>query len=233
MRALLFCDWCAVRDSLSRVLAMSAIVAVPIAFASGDGEAAAASAQAAAAPILTMMMTFYLMIGVFGADEQGGWEQVRLALPVTARDVVRERYACIAIGAFAAALVGTVASVVLGLVFGLIAGQGLQADPLEALAAALGMAVGALSYMALLMPVVFRMGLAKARVLFSLPFVLIMLLSIGPVSGAVRGLVERLDGLSATLGSPAPLVAGAMGVAALLYGASMLASERIYAARDF
>ena len=104
---------------------------------------------------------------------------------------------------------------------------------LEVAGGALGAAVIALAYLALMMPYVFKVGMTKARITFSLPFMLCLLLNVGPVRDVVMGLGNALQRLEASLGSPAPIFAAIVVATAVLYVVSMRISERIYARRDF
>ena len=84
-----------------------------------------------------------------------------------------------------------------------------------------------------MMPYVFKVGMTKARITFSLPFMLCLLLNVGPVRDVVMGLGNALQRLEASLGSPAPIFAAIVVATAVLYVVSMRISERIYARRDF
>ena len=231
MKALIYSDWCAVRGMLARILVLCPIIMVPLMVLVGDGGEEDIGVMAAC--MIVMMAAFYIMLAVFGADEQGDWEQMRLSLPVTSRDVVRARYAFVALASLATALVGAALGVIIGGLISLFMASGTPSNVLAVVGASLGSATGALAYLSLLMPVTFKMGLAKARIFFSLPFFLIMLLNVEPVGDAVRGMVARLDLMSDALGSPAPLVIAGALVAGVLYAISLVVSERLYAARDF
>ncbi|MDO5120217.1 MAG: ABC-2 transporter permease, partial [Coriobacteriales bacterium] len=182
--------------------------------------------------MFTVMMVFYSMLTLFGNDEAGDWEQMRLTLPVTPRLVVRERYAFLALTGMAIAAIGTAAGVLVNVGLSIFVAPSTP-GVLEVIGGAFGSALIALAYMALIMPYVFKVGIAKARMTFSLPFILCLLINVGPVRDVTRGFVNSLERLEHTLGSPAPIFAVIVLVAVALYAASMLIAERTYARRDF
>ena len=171
---------------------------------------------------------------LFGNDEREGWEAVRLALPVTRRTVVRSRYLALVI------LFGIVAVVVnlVGIIMGAGTALALYGQigfmPLDegALLTGLFLAVY-LIYLGLTTPVVFKMGLSKARIYFSMPFMLCLLFTFDPVKDALAGIASSLNLSPQLLENPLPLLLPALAVAVAVFAASMLVSERIYSARDF
>ena len=97
----------------------------------------------------------------------------------------------------------------------------------------LGTALVVIAFLAIEMPIVFKLGISKARMAFTVPFLLCLLINVEPVRNAIIPVLESLEAFACSLGSPAPLFAGAAVIVALLYLGSMRVSESIYAARDF
>ncbi len=230
MRALFYADWCSIRNTLVRYLWVCLIIIFPITAMVGEGATTGAGVMAGS--MFTVMMVFYSMLTLFGSDEAGDWEQMRLTLPVTPRLVVRERYAFLALTGMAIAAIGTAAGVLVNVGLSIFVAPSTP-GVLEVIGGAFGSALIALAYMALIMPYVFKVGIAKARMTFSLPFILCLLINVGPVRDVTRGFVNSLERLEHTLGSPAPIFAVIVLVAVALYVASMLIAERTYARRDF
>ncbi|MBQ9006190.1 MAG: ABC-2 transporter permease [Atopobiaceae bacterium] len=231
MKALLYSDWCLMRNTIVRYLGVCMIIVIPIVgMANGD---ASAAPGVMAASMFTAMLLFYAMLGLFGSDEQGDWEQMRLALPVTPRLVVRERYVFLVLAGLAIVAAGTVVGMLTNVILSALASLAVPRDLAEVAGGALGAAIVALAYLALMMPYVFKVGMTKARITFSLPFILCLLLNVGPVRDVVMGLGGALEHLEATMGSPAPIFAAIVVATAALYVVSMRISESIYARRDF
>lgn len=232
MLALMYTDWTVVRRTFLRYLLVTLIIMTPIVAMSNDeGEL---SAGVAVAAMSVMMITIYLALGLFGVDEANDWERFRLTLPTSARQVVRSRYALAALVTAGTAVVGMVLAVIAQWV--ILAAHGSITAPRGVVTiglTALGAGIVALAFLSLEMPIVFRLGISKARMAFTIPFLLCMLLTIGPVRDAIMPILDSVEALANSLGTPAPLFAGAVAVVALLYLASMRLSEGIYAARDF
>lgn len=230
MRALLYADWCVVKSTIGRLLLVCLLVASPMVLMSQEDPQEASGIIVAT--LLVMMTLFYACIDLFGMDETFDWEQVRLALPTTPRQVVRARYAFVALTALVATILGTV----LGGLVELLLAQGRvpagMTAPLELAQGAMVASVLGLASLAPIMPIAYRLGIRKGRMFFALPFFLTMLLNVEAVRIAVSSLVERVLHLVEALGSPAPLYAAGAVLALGLYLASMLLSERLYAARE-
>lgn len=231
MKALLFSDWCTVRGTLARILIVCLIVTSPMVFMTSTEGATAPGVFAAS--VITILIVFYAMLGLFGSDEQLGWEEARLALPFTKRQVVRARYAFLALMALASAMVGTLAGIATDL---LLSATGMLIVPrsaLEVAGAATGIATGGLAYLGIVMPLVFKMGMSRSRMFFSVAFLLPLLFNVGPVRQVAAGALNWLEATSVAIGSPAPLALAYAALCTVAYLVSMLISERIYAARDF
>lgn len=232
MLALMYADWTVLRRTFLRYLLVTLFVMTPIvAMGSGDGEVAAGTAVAT---LSVTMMSIYLAISLFGFDEANSWEQFRLTLPTSARQVVRSRYALAALMVAGTAGAGTVLGALIQWVIPLL--HGTVAAPRETVVialASLATALVVIAFLAIEMPIVFKLGISKARMAFTIPFLLCLLINVEPVRNAIIPPLESLGAFVHTLGSPAPLFAGGAVIVALLYLGSMRVSEHIYAGRDF
>ncbi|MDO4538856.1 MAG: ABC-2 transporter permease [Coriobacteriales bacterium] len=232
MLSLMYADWVIIRKTFLRYLLVTLIVTSPIvAMSNSESEL---SAGVAVAAMVVMMITIYLAQGLFAVDEAGDWDQFRLTLPTTAREVVRGRYAFAALVIVGTMVMGTVLGVLaqwfVGVLHGAVAvPRGLATIGLVALGAGLV----AFVLLALEMPIVFNLGINKARLAFVAPFFLCLLFTVEPVRNAVIPVLNSLESFAKSLGSPAPLFAVAAVVAAVLYLVSMRISEHLYANRDF
>lgn len=231
MSALLYADWCTIKNVMARYLGICLVVVVPVVVMSNEGGSDAPGVFAAS--MFTVMLLFYVMLSVFSADETAAWEQMRLTLPVTTRTVVRERYAFLVLAAFALATVGSALGVATNVVLSALGMLTVPRGVVEVLGGAFGTAAFGLGYLALVIPYVFKVGMGKARITFSLPFIACMALNVGPVRDAFLGVLNWLEATSAALGSPLPLLAAGLALIVAVYLVSMLVSERLYAARDF
>lgn len=231
MGALLFSDWCTVRGTFGRVLVACLLIACPLTLmTTTEGEVAPGIFPAT---IVTIIIVFYAMLGLFGADEQLGWEGARLALPFTTRLVVRARYAFLALCTLASALMGLLSGIVANALLPAASSLGMPQATLQVAGTVAGVATGGLAYLGLFMPIIFKVGISKSRMFFSAALLLPLLFNIEPVRQAVWGVIGWLQAMSAAVGSPIPLVLAWLALCVTLYLASMLVSERLYAARDF
>ena len=232
MKALMYADWCAVKSIFLRYLAIVLVIVTPIvAMSNADGESAPGVFVAA---MSVAMLSFYLVISLFGSDEWQGWEAFRLSFPVDARMVVRGRYAFLACMVAGICLLGALMGIAVEKLLPVVQGalnvpRGAQVIFLSALGAALA----SLAVLSLEMPLLFRLGMSRARMAFTLPFLLFLLPTIEPVRNALTGPVHAIESFVGSLPSPLPLFAGAALAVCALYLASMTLSERLYAARDF
>ena len=232
MRALMYADWCAAKRGFVRNLVVALLVVVPIVFSANEG--GELSPGVLVATMVVIMIVYYNLFGLFAPDEQNGWERVRLTLPVSARQVVRARYAFIAAmgaaSAVLAVLVGKLSELAL------LASGGALNVPRGLGVIALAACVTVLSMMALLsleLPIVFRFGMTKGRIAFAIPFILSMLVAFEPVRKLFQDVGDVFLLLSEALGSPTLAIVAAAAAVVALYLLSMRLSEHLYAARDF
>ena len=236
MRALMYVDFQLAKKQLSRGLLLAVFFALMIMVTSimgGSGEGLSEGLdqiQASVMMMVTLMMGMMLMFGVFGPDEAGGWPETRLSLPVTKREVVRARYALMALLALVTAVFGGVGCLIVGIA-GRLIGSAVTATSLSPLMTLGFMALSAcalLFFFAIFMPIIFRWGITSARHSLMLFWLIPVFASVGPVASFLKGVGARLDSLP----SPIYLAVGFCVVSIVLYVASMLLSERLYAARE-
>ncbi len=163
--------------------------------------------------VLISMMPF----SCFSYDNAAKWEVYGLALPVSRRQTVLARYLLLLIVSMLAAGL----TLLLGLILSLC-GQSISWEMY--LAGAAGALLGGILLNAVLLPLLYRFGAERARVLFYGvlgAFVLIIIAA-----------AQFLDGFSETcLISPPPAVLAA--VAVLVLAISYFASVRAYERREF
>lgn len=243
MRSLLYSDWCTLKGAAKGYLLLVAtfpLIAVMgnVAEAAPDATALATNVHSTIVSTCVTMLAFYGCLTFFGNDEREGWEGVRLSLPITRSLVVRSRYATqllwVVMLEVLANLTGMCVRAAAAMV---LHGQPGLVPVGEAVLLSGLVLVVCILYLAIEMPLLFKTGLSRARVYFMLPFLACTLLVIEPVREVVREVVRTVAGTVSSvvgaLGSPLPLMAGALVVALAVYGASMLLSERIYESRDF
>ena len=90
-----------------------------------------------------------------------------------------------------------------------------------------------LAYLAIELPLFFKMGLSKARLFYAIPLLSPILFTLEPVKEFVRGLGTQVMEVIGNIGSPWPLLLGAAAVTLALYALSGLVSLRLYSAREF
>ena len=238
MKALLYSDWCVIKSSIKGYV-LPALAIMAIAGLTGldavEPNALAISSHVHSVAVSTgiIMLSLFGFFGFFGNDEREGWEGVRLSLPVTRRTVVRSRYvallAWMGVVLIAVNLLGAVAGIVIALVR---YGQPAIMPASELLMANGAILACALLYVAIVTPVFFKMGIAKARMYVSLPFLACMLLPLLPGKEAIQAFARSMSESVSAMG-PLPLVALALVAGLTCYAASALVSERIYARRSF
>lgn len=176
-----------------------------------------------------MVSSYTYLLGVFSMEENNGWGQYRLALPLTRRQVVLGRYLSVLVSAVAAfALFSLIA-------YGVIAtSQPLGLFPSE-MPPSSGLIMMTLYGMAalfagasLLMPLVIWLGLNRGARVIALLLVMLPPLLLSAFGDTILG--ELSSSLSSSLSTTAPvlLLAGSL----VLYAASALLSVRLYEARE-
>lgn len=156
MKGLLIKDLCNLKQIGRQTLLVLAVMAAWCAFLNN-------------AQIFFMMMALYSMMLMFTAmsyDEMANFDKYALTLPVTRADLVRTKYVLLVLLFGAGMLVGLLGE---GIFF-LLRGTG-ELTLLEQTASLFTVAVFYLLGFLVLIPVIFRLGMEKARLFLSLIFV--------------------------------------------------------------
>ena len=173
--------------------------------------------MSSSAMIGMLVMIFSLqVVSAFTYDKLSGFESYAMTLCATRREIVRSRYMTALLLLFSAGTFAAISGFIL-LAFGKSGG-----DAIELLAIVVAtMSVGLL-YDAAILPMVYKFGVEKSRImmfaLFALPVILVMLLD---GSGIHFSESEILTGVFAL-----PVVA------CIAYFISYTVSQRIYASRE-
>ncbi len=228
MKAMVFSDLITARNSFGALLGITLFVSAFIAVGTDTLIAAVACMGA--------MVPFMYLFSISAYDEQGGWEQFRLTLPLTRRQVAYGRYASMLAVTGCAMVLALAAGLLIGAVAGALPagmvpeGLLLGVTTPEMLVVAV-VAVGLIILLsaAVTLPLIMRFGMTKGTRL--VPVVMLLVLS------AVAGLLGTgLDtiGLDAMLTSGSIMMVMAVGavVALSLYGASALLAARLYEQRE-
>lgn len=231
MRALAYADWCVARRSMRPYVISSALIAAAVAAGQviGQGEVTLA-VTCSFASCMALVLLFNVTFMLFGIDEQGEWAQGRFALlPVTRTDAVSARYAMVAAitaaGLLVALPLGAAYQLVASAVAGLPCSWEVVPEVGFAASAFMLVAIGVLSVQ---MPILFALGLQRGRTLAMLPFLAFVALAFG--GQAVSEGAGQL--LQALLALPTPALLGAtLAICTLLYLASLILSQHLYAHR--
>ena len=238
MKALLFADFCTIRKSIGQYLFSVVLICGIVTFTSFNGgldpEGAAGVVQGNIMSIAPLMFAFYAFFSLFGQDEREGWESVRLSMPFTRWQIVASRYAMmLIIIAVLLAVFGLLAAVITAIVT-MVRFGAVTLMPAEAVAAAIVLCLAvSLIYLAIEIPIFFKMGFMKARLYFTLPFFACMLFMLEPVQKLAETVAGKMLELVAFMGSPVPLVVGAIALAFALYALSSRISLNVYRTREF
>lgn len=236
MKAMLYADWCTfVRSIKTYIFVMAVIVLAPTiaGIASGDSiSEAAQTIQLGSAITVPALMALLSVISMFTIDEAGDWASVRLMMPLTRRTVVEGRYAFVVLMVLVAEVIGVAFGLIAGLVLGLVCGVGtsLVSVPELLLAAFVSLCV-TLAILAVEMPVAFRSGVEKMRLVFLIPFVVFAMMVVPPVRDALQTVGNAILAAYSALG-PALSFALLTAVAAGIYLVSMRVSVAFYEARE-
>ena len=231
MKAMFLSDVLVARKYLSQQLVISILVGAFIAVMMGN--------LYATAPTIGVMMPFSLAVTILALDERAGWQQFRLALPITRADVVIGRYASFALLCLAGIAIGLLATLIL-----IAAAQAAPTVPQLAvlmenfswqalLIASVASVAILLLMLAIVMPAFVRFGMTKAVRLIPLIVIVFVLIAFQAVDGNIAAeLVKNVEGLLQTPGGDAALIAGVLALAAALYAASAALSVKLYAKRE-
>lgn len=202
MKGLLIKDLCNLKQIGRQTLLVLAVMAAWCAFLNN-------------AQIFSMMMALYSMMLMFTAmsyDEMANFDKYALTLPVTRADLVRTKYVLLVLLFGAGMLVGLLGEVI----FFLLRGAG-ELTLLEQTASLFTVAVFYLLGFLVLIPVIFRLGMEKARLFLSLIFVAMFGLIWAGVMLARSLEIEITEGM----------VIGAIAAGVLLTAACFFLSYRV------
>lgn len=228
MKAMVFSDLITARNSFGALLGITLFVSAFIAVGTDTLIAAVACMGA--------MVPFMYLFSISAYDEQGGWEQFRLTLPLTRRQVAYGRYASMLALTGCAMVLALAAGLLIGAVAGALPagmvpeGLLLGVTTPEMLVVAV-VAVGLIILLsaAVTLPLVMRFGMTKGTRLVPV----VMLLALSAVAGLLGTGLDTI-GLDAVLTSGSIMMVMAVGavVALSLYGASALLAARLYEQRE-
>ncbi|WP_139650601.1 ABC-2 transporter permease [Raoultibacter phocaeensis] len=196
-------------------------------------------------PFLGVMMPFSLAFTLLAYDERNNWEQFRLALPLSRKNVIAGRYASLAIVLLFGIVLGLAAClVVIGIStlvpgiperFGLSANFSAQEIILSTVAP-IGMIAVMLS---ITLPLIARFGMTKAVRYVPVFFLVIILFVVGsgqiftfdftavmPFLSTVASMMETIPGTLAIAGV-------VIAVGTVIYALSCVLSMKLYAKREF
>lgn len=228
MKAMVFSDLITARNSFGALLGITLFVSAFIAVGTDTLIAAVACMGA--------MVPFMYLFSISAYDEQGGWEQFRLTLPLTRRQVAYGRYASMLALTGCAMVLALAAGLLIGAVAGALPagmvpeGLLLGVTTPEMLVVAV-VAVGLIILLsaAVTLPLIMRFGMTKGTRLVPV----VMLLALSAVAGLLGTGLDTI-GLDAVLtsGSIMMVMAVAAVVTLALYGASALLAAQLYERRE-
>ncbi len=136
---------------------------------------------------MVVMVVAVLPVTSMGFDEQAKWDRYALTMPVSRKQLVASKYLLTLLMAAGAALFAIVLSVVIALIN--------KQNPLEAVLGVLVSLPAALFFVSLLLPIVIKLGVEKARIamlaVYLVPM-LIMILFFGLVQKPSKEFFESL-----------------------------------------
>lgn len=236
MKAMVYADLrCFFRSIKTYLFVMTVVILAPVIadVASNEPiEDVTEALQLGATLTVPLLVALLTMISLFTVDEAGDWASVRLMMPLTKRTVVRGRYASVLGISLASIAAGSAIGLVMGAVIGLVTGAGIVVVPAGELIAT---AVLALSLLLVIisieMPVAFKFGVEKMRLVFLIPFVASFAVMVPAVRDAFSAVGAWAFGMFQTLGA-VPSLALLLVASFAIYVASMRLSEVLYLQRE-
>jgi len=225
MRTMFLCDLVVIRRQLPQI-ALTSLICVLV-----FGVLTAASA--AIVIMVSLMVTYMIIVTLAAYDDAGGWAAFRLTLPVSRRDVVLGRYATTMVACLASTALGIALSAIIGPIETAVLSSTTGGEVLITMGwnlsdtlmfALVGISLS-LAYMAVVLPVYLTIGTTKgARLLVVLLFMApLALLAMG--NGIVSSIPESFTtGMVILVALPV--------VALALFAISATISMRLYARRD-
>lgn len=197
------------------------------------------------APFLGVMMPFSLSFTLLAYDERNGWEQFRLVLPLSRRNVVAGRYASLALITLIGVIIGLVASALVIAAATLLPSVTLLSDlmvdfSVQGIVLSACMPFGIIFVMlAITLPLVSRYGMTKAVRYVPVFFLVVFMIAITginmpgidhsalmPVLSTLAQMLETIPGTLAVSGM-------AFGAGFVIYLLSAALSTKLYSKREF
>lgn len=229
MKTMMMSDYLNIRSSLVQLSVISVFIAVFMAIATGT--------VAVVAGALAAMIPFMMMFSLAALDEKDGWEQFRLTLPITRKQVVVGRYVLIGLIAVIGLVFAFAISYMIMFVLTMLPADSIfgRVTP-ESPAVIAGSALGALTIVMLatdvVLPLMMRFGMTKATRI--VPMVLVLGISAAAVligdnldTTFLQSFTQWFDEGNRYL----IIVAGIIVVDVLLYIISALVSIKLYERR--
>lgn len=119
---------------------------------------------------MMILITSMMIVTSMAYDENTKWDKYALTMPITKKDLVKSKYVLLVIFA----LSGGIISLIIGFIISKLTGVG---NYEEMMLTSGGVALASLVLFSILLPVIFKMGIEKARIImmiiFALPTILI------------------------------------------------------------
>ena len=190
-------------------------------------------------PVMSALIPFSIAFTVLAYDERGGWEQFRLALPLSRKSIIAGRYASFAVVALVGVATGVVIAAVIAAAALLLPSVPQLAVLMEdfswptiVLASVAGVAI-IIVMLAVILPMVSRFGMTKAVRFVPLVMIFgtVFLFNIGGNSAAS----ELMANVAAWIETPqgvAGMSAVVIVIVAALYALSCALSVKLYERRE-
>lgn len=123
---------------------------------------------------MMILITSMMIVTSMAYDESTKWDKYALTMPITKKDLAKSKYALLVI----LALSGGIISLILGFVISKVTGV---SNYEEILLTSFGVTLASLVLFSILLPIIFKMGTEKARIImliiFAIPSILVTVLS--------------------------------------------------------
>ena len=224
MKLMLVSDFTQIKRSLASTMLVCIFIVVVMTISMGTPIVGAAAVAA--------MLPYIVVYSVLANDEATGWAKLRDTLPLSRRDIVFGRYA----GTLIVVIISCIIAIALSLATAAVSGAlGMGGDSLgafneggvvkaTALTSLIGVAIS-LIMLALILPLVMRLGLTRTARVLPIVFVLIVCAFFGFMSDSLPAMIPEAS---------LPLIGAGFAIGALvLFAASALVTCKLYEAREF
>ena len=158
---------------------------------------------------IVMIESVMLAVSTFSYDDMAKWNSYMLAMPVSRKTAVREKYAL----AFLLSLIGIVLSIAAGIAAGALRGN---IDLKEVAATVGGCFIAACLYVSVMIPMTYRFGAEKMRFLLLAVFFVLFFVVFGGYVFLKKSAPGALEALARAWPIFQPLVAAAIAVSYLI-----------------